>query len=311
MGAGADKAGDDMVVGRTNESEKRTVLVAKGSDADGYSEDYVLRVAIENDRVLRDVPEGVDAVHAAGTVALPTGGALGTLPPGNGLVAVGANGVVGYVHDAPRDKPQEQQVHAGILGAGTTALPGVFGRGAPGVVGYSQDAARDVAWEAADPSAVCGRATGIGVRGKGDDGGVRGESENNFGVEGTSILASGVRGASEQAAGVFGEGSPGVMGNGLGNGNGGMFESEKGAQLRLPPRRLGPLGPSVPTTPQAVLVNERQHGPKLPKNGQAGEFTTLDDPAGTCTLWFCVSGPGPGPARWAQVLLGPPFDGRA
>ncbi|MEV4927067.1 hypothetical protein [Streptomyces roseoverticillatus] len=271
MGAGADNAGDDMVVGRTNESEERTVLVAKGSDEDGYSEDYVLRVAIENDRVLRDVPEGVDAVHATGTVALPTGEALGTLPPGNGLVAVGANGVVGY----------------------------------------SQDAARDAAWEAADPSAVCGRATGIGVRGKGDDGGVRGESENNFGVEGASTLASGVRGTSEQAAGVFGEGSPGVMGNGPGNGNGGVFESEKGAQLRLPPRRLGPLGPTAPTTPQAVIVNDRRHGPGLPKNGQAGEFTTLDDPAGTCTLWFCVSGPAPGPGRWAKVLLGPAFDGRA
>ncbi|MFF7725877.1 hypothetical protein [Streptomyces sp. NPDC008001] len=262
MGAGADNAGDDMVVGRTNESEERTVLVAKGSDEDGYSEDYVLRVAIGNDRVLRDVPKGVDAIQ-------------------------------------------------GVLGAGTTALPGVFARGAPSVVGYSQDAARDVAWKAADPSAVCGRATGIGVRGKGDDGGVRGESGNNFGVEGTSTLASGVRGTSEQAVGVFGEGSPVVMGNGPGNGNGGVFESEKGAQLRLPPRRLDPLGPTAPTTPQAVIVNDRRHGPGLPKNGQAGEFTTLDDPAGACTLWFRVSGPGPGPARWAQVLLGPAFDGRA
>ncbi|MCC3776138.1 hypothetical protein [Streptomyces sp. UNOB3_S3] len=310
MGAGADKAGDDMVVGRTNESEQRTILVAKGGDDNGYGEDFVLRVAIENDRVLRDVPEGVDAMHATGTVALPTGGAIGTIPPGNGLVATGANGTVGYVHDAPRDKPQEQQAHAGVLGVGTAASPGVFGRGAPGVVGYSQDAARDTAWEAEDPSAVCGRATGIGVRGKGDDGGVRGESENNFGVEGKSVLGSGVRGASEQSAGVYGEGSPGVFGFAAGTGNGGMFESEKGAQLRLPPRKTSRLGPAVPTTPDAVVVSELRRGPGLPKYGHAGEFTTLEDPSGKCTLWFCVSDPGQGPARWAQVLLGPTFDGR-
>ncbi|MDP1069550.1 hypothetical protein, partial [Klebsiella pneumoniae] len=71
MGSGADNAGDDMVVGRTNESEERTILVAKGGgDAlDGYGEDFVLRVAIENDKVLRDASEGVDALHAKGTIA--------------------------------------------------------------------------------------------------------------------------------------------------------------------------------------------------------------------------------------------------
>lgn len=311
MGAGADSAGDDMVVGRTNESEERTILVAKDGDPGGYGEDYVLRVAIENDKVLRAVPQGVDAVHATGTVAFPTGGAIGTLPAGNGLVATGANGVVGYVHTAPRDQSQEQQVQAGVLGTGTPALPGVFGRGAPGLVGYSQDAARDAAWEAADPSAVCGRATGIGVRGKGDDGGVRGESENNFGVEGKSTLASGVRGESERSAGVHGQGSPGVWGRCPEDGNGGLFESEKGAQLRLLPRRVDPLGPSTAVSPQAVVVNERDSGPELPRNGRVGEFTTVQEPSGACTLWFCVSDPGAGPARWAQVLLGPPFDGRA
>lgn len=55
----------------------------------------------------------------------------------------------------------------------------------------------------------------------------------------------------------------------------------------------------------------RNPGPELPRNGRAGEFTALQDPTGTCTLWFCVSDPGPGPSRWAQVVLGPQFDGSA
>ncbi|QEU90798.1 hypothetical protein [Streptomyces kanamyceticus] len=306
MGSGADNAGDDMVVGRTNESEERTILVAKGGgDAlDGYGEDFVLRVAIENDKVLRDASEGVDALHAKGTIAFPG------QPAGNGMVATGANGVVGYVHGAPRDKAQEQQVQAGVLGAGGTALPGVFGRGTPGVLGYGQGAARDAAWEAADPSAVLGRAVGIGVRGKGDDGGVRGESENSFGVEGKSTLAPGVRGQSALGIGVLGEGSPGVSGLGPGSANGGHFESEAGAQLRLLPRRSDALNPPLPMTPNAIPV-ERGQGPELPRNGRAGELTALQDPSGTCTLWFCVSDPGEGPARWAQVLLGSTFDGRA
>ncbi|MEU3352857.1 hypothetical protein [Streptomyces sp. NPDC037389] len=80
--------------------------------------------------------------------------------------------------------------------------------------------------------------------------------------------------------------------------------------MRLLPRKVDRLGPTTPTTPEAVVVSELRRGPGLPRNGRAGEFTTLEDPAGECTLWFCVSGPGPGPARWAQVLLGPPFDGR-
>ncbi|AZQ70239.1 hypothetical protein EKH77_02550 [Streptomyces luteoverticillatus] len=66
----------------------------------------------------------------------------------------------------------------------------------------------------------------------------------------------------------------------------------------------------MPTTPEAVVVSELRRGPGLPKNGHVGEFTALEEPSGKCTLWFCVSDPGQGSARWAQVLLGPTFDGR-
>ncbi|WP_438295466.1 hypothetical protein [Streptomyces sp. HUAS TT7] len=59
-------------VGRTNKSEERTILVAKDGAEGGYG-DYVLRVAIENDKVLRFVPQVVDAIQATRTVAEPTG----------------------------------------------------------------------------------------------------------------------------------------------------------------------------------------------------------------------------------------------
>lgn len=44
MAGGADDAGDDMVVGRTNESEKRTLLIAIDGDPNGYQDDFVLHV---------------------------------------------------------------------------------------------------------------------------------------------------------------------------------------------------------------------------------------------------------------------------
>ena len=103
MASGADEGGDDFVVGRTNKSEDRTLLVAINGDPDGYQTDFVLDVSIEGGSVLTKSPSGVDAVHATGTVSLPTGGAIGTIPEGNGVVARGLNGVAGYVHAAPRD----------------------------------------------------------------------------------------------------------------------------------------------------------------------------------------------------------------
>jgi hypothetical protein len=39
---------------------------------------------------------------------------------------------------------------------------------------------------------------------------------------------------------------------------------------------------------------------------------TIVDDQRHCTLWFCVQdGTNAGAARWAQVLLGTSFDGRA
>ena len=67
---GADEAGEDMTVGRTNKSEERTLLIAKGAP-NGYADDFVLSVSSENDTLLTSTPgRGVDAIHAKGTLPL-------------------------------------------------------------------------------------------------------------------------------------------------------------------------------------------------------------------------------------------------
>jgi hypothetical protein len=68
MANGADESGDDMVVDRTNESEERTILVAKNGEnaPDGYAEDFVFHVSIKGDHVLETDSHGVDAIHAKG-----------------------------------------------------------------------------------------------------------------------------------------------------------------------------------------------------------------------------------------------------
>lgn len=306
--AGATEAGDDFAVGRTNKSEERSLLVAINGDPDGYQTDFVLDVSTEGNQVLTKDPNGVDAVHATGTVSLPTGGAIGTIPEGNGVVARGLNGLVGYVHAAPRDRNDEREVHAGTLGVGGSTSPGLFGRGVNGVVGYEDGVPRDLTWEGGDRSGVIGMGgnAGIGVRGKGGNGGVKGESANSTGVQGISKLSPGVAGSSTEGIGVLGtsESGPGVFGTSAQD-NGGVFQSRRSAQVFLIPNAIGPLNSPSAVTPQAINVADK--GPALPKHGRGGELMAMRDHQGACTLWFCVKDGSP--ARWAQVLLGPDFDG--
>jgi hypothetical protein len=129
-----------------------------------------------------------------------------------------------------------------------------------------------------------------GVIGHGDAWGVRAWSDSDFGA---GILA-------------------GFLGAGLNSGRGGVFQSDKSAQVRLFPISRRQIIPDrVTVTPTALpegLV-------ALPKNGQGGDLMTIEmDAEGNkreCTLSFCVQGVDVDPARWAQVLLGPIFDGKA
>src|ERR1700730_1321302 len=194
--AGATEAGEDFEVGRTNKSEERSLLIATNGDPDGYQTDFVLDVSIEGNQVLTKNPDGVDAIHATGTVKLPTGGAIGTIPEGSGVVGRGLNGLVGYVHGAARDRNAERDVHAGGLGVGGSASPGFFGRGVNGVIGYEDGAPRDLAWESADPTGVIGHGgnAGIGMRGNGGPSGGGGGGGASEGGGAVSEVLPGVAG---------------------------------------------------------------------------------------------------------------------
>ena len=108
--------------------------------------------------------------------------------------------------------------------------------------------------------------------------------------------------------GVYGAGPTGVRGQGH-FGRGGMFQSDRSAQVQLVPQKVeAPLPAPVTVTPTAIPTEDE--GPKLPKDGRAGDLLALLDNQRQCTLWFCVEGDEMNRARWAQVLLGKPFLGQ-
>lgn len=111
--------------------------------------------------------------------------------------------------------------------------------------------------------------------------------------------------------GVFGQGVTGVFGQGIDdNGRGGRFASRRSAQVQIVPHQH-PIPPhdSVAVTPTAVPASLAES--VLPKEGNAGDLLATSDNQGQCTLWFCVHSGDTGPARWAQVLLGPSVNGQA
>jgi hypothetical protein len=249
----------------------------------------VLLVSSENNKLLRTVAEGVDAIHAIGTEALAGGGAfIGTIPEGSGVVGRGLNGLVGYVHAAATDKAEERDVHAGVLGEGGDASPGLFGRGSNGVVGYTASLPRDLTFETADSTGVVGLAQGVGVRGKGDNGGVQGiGTEAAFGVQGTSDLGPGVDGFSPDDTGVQGrsDSGTGVQGTST-RGIGGVFSSGSlAAQIRLQPH-------------PEPLANPNGSVP-----GSAGDLLVLQQVADeqSVNLWFCRMSGNASTVIWVKI----------
>lgn len=139
--------------------------------------------------------------------------------------------------------------------------------------------------------------------------GVIGKGET--GVGGLGTRGPGVQGfGSPQEPGVIGVGQDGVKGMGL-DGRGGIFESQRSAQVQLVPTPGRPMAEQTSFTP-TIVAEPARLGPELPKAGRAGDLMSVIDERGACTLWFCTEGEtGGAPARWSQVLLGPSFDGRA
>lgn len=286
MASGADESGDDMVVGRTNVSEDRTLLLASNGDnaPDGYGEDFVLNVSTKDDKVLVSSSHGVDAIHAKGTVAFATGGAIGTIPAGNGIIAQGINGAVGYVHAVNRDKVLESATGAGILGIGGLDSAGVFGSGQNGVVGYEQATPRDTVFEAAQKAGVLGRG----------ETGVSGDGANGPGVFGRGV--PGVHGLSSTGPGVLGDGDTGVVATGrTGPGvlassrveQGAVLESRRTAQLLLVPLKIeNPLSLAKSSAGElltTVWADEEERGKEI------------------TSLWFCKVGGDPTQANWVKL----------
>jgi hypothetical protein len=286
MGSGAEESGDDMVVGRTNQSEERTLLIAiNGENApDGYEEDYVLNVSTDNDMVLVSTPRGVDAIHAKGTVSYATGGMIGTIPAGNGIISQGNNGVVGYVHATARDRILEDSVGAGLLGVGSGVSPGVYGHGHNGVVGYEQATPRDLAFEAAQKAGVLGRG----------ETGVSGDGANGPGVFGRGL--PGVHGVSNGGPGVLAEGQTGVYATG--NDGAGVQATSKTEQAAVLESRemaqlwLIPLPIKDPSSLRRSTAGELLATVWRDEEQRGKEITSL---------WFCKVGGDPTQANWVKL----------
>lgn len=286
MASGADESGDDMVVGRTNKSDKRTLLQAiNGEESpDGYEDDFVLKVSADNDMVLVSTPRGVDAIHAKGTISFATGGLIGTIPAGNGLIAQGVNGVVGYVHAMARDRGIENAVGAGLLGVGGGTSVGVFGTGLNGVVGYQQATARDLGFEGSQKAGVLGRG----------ETGVSGDGTKGPGVFGRGL--PGVRAESGNGPGVVAEGQTGVVATGKG-GAGVLATSPVEQAAILQSRRMA----------QLLLVPLRIKDPTSLEKSTAGELLSTvwadEEQRGVeiASLWFCTIGGDPTQASWVKL----------
>ena len=172
---------------------------------------------------------------------------------------------------------------AGVVGQGGVSSPRKD-QVAPGVIGLAGGAAE----AHGAPNTGVGVVADIGVLG--------------FGAVG--IMGEG------RETGVFGAGRDGVKGV-ASEGRGGLFESERSAQVQLiPAKRPGSFDQTslIPT----AIADPGRLGPELPKEGRGGDLMSVINDERQCSLWFCVRDSTPDrPARWAQVLLGPLFDGRA
>jgi hypothetical protein len=304
--ANGTEAGMDMVVGRENSSQTRTILMAVGgekADPDGYTSDFVLGVWIDGGWIVTGptapgmpFAHGIDGIQATGSIHSDAtkGTDAGPMPAGNGVVGIGLNGLVGYVHSAPRDKRVELGSQAGILGIGDGAHNGVIGIGLNGLVGYVHSAPRDKRAE---------RDSQAGILGIGDDG-VAGISKTE-GRSGVCGLNESIEG---QGNGVFGRSDApdgtGVWGEGQAKGVYGRSDAPGGTGVWGESQANGVYGRS--DAPDGIGVwgegkakigvygkSEAPHGTGVWGEGQAkGVYGRSDPPDGTGVSGFSVHGNG-------------------
>ena len=342
--AGSDHSGEEMQTGRTNRAENRTKIWAQREEDSDFDGEAILvvetAVDVEDDYKLVN-----DGLVAHGIVSSGIGSGAGVVgfnrrnpvfAPGLELspadlssatnVGVFGKGTTGVSAKGDfRGAPDQAIVGGrgvGIIGRGDRNLVS-----APGVVGFSGGVTDETI--NIDTGVIGKGGTGVGglgTRGPGVKGigsaqepgvtGVGGKLSDPQAKQGTGVVGLG-RGESLSGpfaapldTGVFGGGQDGVKGVGLA-GRGGIFQSQRSAQVQLVPARGRRMPESESFTPTIVAAPGRQ-GPELPKSGRAGDLMSVIDEQGDCTLWFCVKGETEGaPSRWAQVLLGPSFDGQA
>lgn len=250
--------------------------------------------------------------HAAGLIGIGggTGRSKDLLPAhpltatgGIGVYAQGAEATVTMVVplDADGNSTSGPNVPsgplapgAGVLGRGGVPIPRDENPVAAGVIGLAGDTAIPPISETGNTGVYGGGP--VGVFGHGFVSGVRGKSEEGLGVSGETDSGAGIYGSATDT-----------------RGRGGQFQSERSAQVWLVPQNQ-PTQFSTPVTatPTVIPTDEREgEGPKLPKDGRGGDLMTIADRQGQCTLWFCVGKGRAGTALWAQVLLGPSFNGQA
>ena len=276
-------------------------------------------------------------LHGPGVVGI--GGGRSALPSDEGVI--GSAGVFGQ-GAAAEERTIEGVTHgpklpgAGVVGRGGLPISagGSVGAGIVGLAGGRLDLIPGYT-----------PPTDTGVYGKGPMG-VHAEGCNGPGVLGLGSSNAPAAGGLPDAAvapGVVGHGGTGFLPNtdipvhgagvvglagdqplpawetatdagvlGIGNaGRGGVFQSERVAQLRLVPSKRASTADQVDVTPQAIGEPGRW-GSELPRDGRPGDLMATLDGRGQAALWFCIrEAIATAPARWAQVLLGPDFDGRA
>jgi hypothetical protein len=252
---------------------------------------------------------GTGVQGIGGRAQLQNDGTAGTLP------GVGVFGQGGRILTS---NPKRLLHGAGVIGVGgdalSTTLPPATVTGSTGVFGQGADAVITVVDETvfgpAEPGAgLLGRG-GISIpRDKAAAGVIGlagGETKPSINDTGdTGVFGQGpmgVRGIGSSRSGVAGHSS---------ESRGGTFSSDREAQVSLVPKRVQIAAETTSIQPTGVAPAALGNGAvPLPKGGRSGDLMALVNPNdGVSTLWFCVRGHSNDPARWAQVLLGPAFDG--
>ena len=267
---------------------------------------------LDNDNIVDNV--GVFGQGAVAETRTISGAVHGPQSPGAGVVGRGgvsipndgsvAPGVVGWAGGADFLVIEKGIVgDIGVVGRGATGVKGI-GNAGPGVSGIGSSTSGEPVAHLVGPGVVGEGGTGTDLAGPNPDQKFHGVGV--IGIAGETPLPSF---ADTIETGVYGAGRDGVKGDGS-EGRGGVFRSERSAQVRLIPAQRTTKDTEQESLIPTVIANPEFIVPKLSPEGRRGDLMSIFDENGQCSLWFCVR-ENSGSAHWAQVLLGRPFESKA